>query len=79
MSEWGEHGTRARRCVESGQPVEVLVSHSISSGSASGFPTLTRTRECDVMDSSSVSTIILGLIATVGTGVVLYVVSKAKW
>lgn len=29
--------------------------------------------------SSGVSTIILGLIAAVGTGVVLYVVSRAKW
>lgn len=28
---------------------------------------------------SGVSTIILGLIAAVGTGVVLYVVSRAKW
>jgi hypothetical protein len=31
------------------------------------------------MDSNGVSTIILGLIAAVGTGVVLYLVSRANW
>ncbi|SFB38172.1 hypothetical protein SAMN05192575_109114 [Nocardioides alpinus] len=31
------------------------------------------------MDGTGLSTIILGLIAAIGTGVVLYVVSKAKW
>jgi hypothetical protein len=31
------------------------------------------------MDSNAISTIVLGLIATVGTGVVLYLVSRASW
>lgn len=31
------------------------------------------------MDNTGLSTIIIGLIATIGTGVVLYVVSRAKW
>ncbi|CAB4924224.1 unannotated protein [freshwater metagenome] len=31
------------------------------------------------MDSNTISTIILGLIATAGTAVVLYLVSRAKW
>ncbi len=31
------------------------------------------------MDSDAVSTIILGLIATIGTGVVLYLLARANW
>ena len=31
------------------------------------------------MDSNAISTIVLGLVATVGTGVVLYLVSRANW
>jgi hypothetical protein len=31
------------------------------------------------MDSNAISTIVVGLLATVGTGVVLYLVSRANW
>jgi hypothetical protein len=31
------------------------------------------------MDGNAISTIILGLIAAIGTGVVLYLVSRANW
>ncbi len=31
------------------------------------------------MDNAALSTIILGLIASIGTAVILYVVSRAKW
>lgn len=38
----------------------------------------TRARECD-MDSNTVSTIIVGLVAALGTGAVLYLLSRADW
>lgn len=31
------------------------------------------------MDSNGLSTVIVGLVALIGTGAVLYVVSRAKW
>jgi hypothetical protein len=31
------------------------------------------------MDGTGISTVIVGLVALIGTGAVLYIVSRAKW